>query len=84
MEFLATSSHQGVPPPLWRLASASGRTHDGLYATWERTYEGQWQLTRFRASDFRLLRNEDLAESIARLQRVMLSGCGADEGVANS
>ena len=54
------------------------------YATWERTDEGQWKLIRFRASDFRLLRNEDLAESIARLQRVMLSGYGADDGAADS
>jgi len=44
------------------------------YATWERTGEGRWKLIRFQGSDFRLVRNEDLAESIARLRRIMVTG----------
>lgn len=47
------------------------------YATWERTDDGRWNLIRFRASDFRLLRNEDLADSVARIQKIMLAERGA-------
>ena len=46
------------------------------YATWERTDEGRWKLIRFRVSDFRLLRSEDLTESVARIRKIILAGRG--------
>lgn len=43
------------------------------HARWQRTTEGQWRLLGFLATDLRCLRDEDLATSIARLRKVMVS-----------
>jgi len=47
------------------------------HATWERSEAGHWKLIRFQATDFRLLRTEDLVESIARLQNIWNSSAAA-------
>jgi len=47
-------------------------------ARWERTDAGEWKLINFKAKEFRTLRNEDLATSIARLQKIGADWSGED------